>query len=249
VYKRQVKKVGKELKNIYEHFDRKTIKLKSHHEILTRADLLSEAIIIRNIRKNFPVHSILSEEKGMSKESSDYLWILDPVDGTTNFSMHNPLWAVSLALAYKQKIVLGIVHAPILNETFVAEKGKGAKLNGKKITVSQVKDGKVLNTFCHGSTDEDIKKAVRYYSKQKISKLDCRQLGSASIELAYVASSRIESIVIPGAHAWDVAAGVLLVREAGGQVTDFKGKQWDLKSKDIAASNGLVHNDILKVLK
>ncbi|PKM91568.1 inositol monophosphatase [Candidatus Falkowbacteria bacterium HGW-Falkowbacteria-1] len=240
---------AKKLINIYNNFERSSIKMKSSHEIITSADLLSEKIIISEIKKNFPKHHILSEETGDNNKKSDYLWIIDPIDGTTNFSMKNPLWAISIALAYKNEIILGVVFAPILKEVYVAQKNKGSFLNNKKIKVSKIKGEKVLNTFCHGSKTENIKKAIKYYNKQKLNNFDCRQLGSASIELAYVACGRIESITIPGAHSWDVAAGALIVKEANGKVSDFKNKNWDLSSKDIIASNGLVHQQIIDTVK
>lgn len=243
------KKSGKMLLQEFKNFDRSKITLKSQHEILTTADLKSEKIIIQEIKKTFPEHQILSEEAGDNRKNSDYLWIIDPVDGSTNFSIHNPLWAVSIGLAFRRKIILGVVYIPIMDEIFVVEKGRGAFLNNKKIKVSKIKSGKVINTYCHGNTQRDIKKALQYYQKQKLNQLDCRQLGSASSELAYVASGRVESIVIPGVNSWDVAAGILLVREAGGKVTDFHGRQWDLDSRDMVASNGKVHSDILKALK
>ena len=140
------------------------------------------------------------------------------------------------------------VHCPSWTRSWIAEFGKGAKLNGKKIKPSKVKTGKVLNAFCHSTNPKDIKKAIKYYSYQKLHDFDCRQMGSAAIELAFVASGRIESIMIPGANAWDVSAGALLVREAGGRVTDFSGKKWSLDSRDIFASNGLVHSRLLKVI-
>lgn len=233
----------------YQKFDRGTIKFKSHHEIITKVDLASEKIIVSQLQKNFPEHEILSEEMGFQKGKSDYLWIIDPIDGTTNFSMHNPLWSISLGLSYKGKIIFGMIYAPFLEELFDAELGKGAKLNGKKINTSRMKKEKVLHTFCHGSDEGSIQRAMRYYQHQKVNGFDCRQMGSAAMELAYVACGRVESIVIPGVHSWDVAAGILLVREAGGRVTDFSGKKWSLKSTDMVASNGLVHRDILKVLK
>ena len=244
-----VRKTGKELLKKFQNFDRAKIEIKSHHEILTQADLKSEKMIISEIKKKFPDHQILSEESGDNEKKSDYLWIIDPIDGSTNFSIHNPLWAISIGLSYKGKIILGVVYAPFLDEIFVAEKGKGAYLNGKKIKVSDIKTGKVINAYCHGNREKDIKRALKYYQAQKLKQLDCRQLGSASIELAYVAVGRIESIVIPGAHSWDVAAGILLVREAGGRVTDFEGKDWTLSSYDMVASNNKVHEGILKVLK
>jgi len=243
------KLASQKLIKIYQNFDRGDIKMKSPHEIVSYADLLSEKIIISEIKKHFPDHHILSEEQGDNNQKSDYTWIIDPIDRTTNFTMKNPLWAISVGLLYKKDIIFGIVHAPILNETYIAYKNKGAFLNNKKIRVSKIKKDKVLNTFCHGSKKEDIKKATKYYQKQKENNFDCRQLGSASIELAYVAGGRIESITIPGANSWDVAAGTLLVLEAGGKVTDFNNKKWMTKSKDMIASNGLVHNQIIKTIK
>jgi myo-inositol-1(or 4)-monophosphatase len=243
-----VKQAGEILVKEYYKFNRQEIKLKSHHEILTKADLFSEEVIIRQIKKNFPSHCLISEEKGEVNGCSDFCWYIDPLDGTTNFFMHDPLWAVSLALAYQQEIILGIIYAPLLNELFVAEKAAGARLNGKRIFVSVISRGKVLNTFCHGKKLADIKKALIYYRKQKLIDLDCRQLGSAALELAYVAIGRVESFVAPGASDWDVAAGVILVREAGGKVTDFTGRPWRLGSGNIAASNGKVHQQILRVI-
>lgn len=241
-------KAGQILLKRYQNFDRSKVSFKSKHEILTAADLAAEKEIIKIIRKSFPKHQILAEESGESKTKSDYKWFIDPLDGTTNFSMHNPLWATSIALSYKNKVVLAVIYSPSLDEFFFAEKGKGAYLNNKKIKVSKFSGEKVINTFCHGSQKKHIKQAVRYYNKQKLAQFDARQLGSASMELAYVASARVESITIPGANAWDIAAGALLVREAGGKVTDFNNKAWNLNSYDIIASNGKVHKQILEAL-
>lgn len=243
------RKTGKILLKDFNNFERSKVELKSLREIITQSDLKSEKLIIKEIKKNFPDHRILSEEAGDNDKKSDYFWIVDPIDGTTNFSIHNPLWAISIGVAYKNEIIFGVVFAPFLDELFIARKKGGAYKDGKKIKVSNVKTGKVINTYCHGSNKEDAKKAMMYYGRQKLNNLDCRQLGSASVELAYVAAGRVESIVIPGANSWDVAAGVLLVREAGGRVTDFENKKWTLKSHDIIASNGKVHKDILDVLK
>lgn len=237
------------LKKIYQNFNRNDIKMKSTHEIVSYADLLSEKIIIAEIKKEFPNHHILSEEKGDDQKKSDYTWIIDPIDGTTNFTMKNPLWAISIGVLYKNDLIFGLIYAPMLNEIYRASKDKGAFLNNKRIKVSNIKNGKVINTFCHGSNIKSIKRAIKYYTKQKLKNFDCRQLGSASIELAYVASGRIESITIPGAHSWDVAAGTILVREAGGKVTDFQDKKWNTKSKDLIASNKLVHLQIINTLK
>jgi myo-inositol-1(or 4)-monophosphatase len=252
-YQKVALKVARESSKVliekYNNFNRGDVKLKSAHEIVTKYDVLSEKIILAGIKKNFPDHAIFSEEKGRNNKKSDYLWLIDPIDGTTNFSMHNPIWSISIALAYKGEIIMGLVFAPILREIFMASKGKGAFMNGKRIKVSNVNSGKVLNTFCHGSNIKDIKRAIKYYTQQKLNHLDCRQLGSAAIESSYVACGRIESIAIPGVNSYDVGAGVLIVREAGGIVSDFKGKEWNLKSKDILASNKKVHKSLLKSLK
>ncbi|MFH1523325.1 MAG: inositol monophosphatase family protein [Patescibacteria group bacterium] len=258
------KKAGKILLKEYKSFDRGKVELKAHHEILTRADLLSEEIIIKEIKKSFPYHQILSEEAGKmgakieknrevvaggTPALTDYLWIVDPLDGTTNFSIHNPLWSISIGVAYQEEIIFGIIYAPVLDELYIAEKGRRSKLNGRMIGVSKTEKGKIINTFCHGREEKYVRKAIKYYSYQKLHELDCRQLGSAAIELGFVAAGRTESIVIPGANSWDVAAGVILVREAGGKVTDFFGKEWNLDSTDIVASNGKVHGSILEIVR
>lgn len=241
------KKSGKMLLVKFKNFDRGSVKLKAHKEIMTQADLDSEKIILREIKKNFPDHRILSEESGGTSNQSDFLWIVDPIDGTTNFSIHNPLFAISIGVAYKGKIILGVVYAPFLDELYIAEKGKGATMNSRRIKVSQ-NTKKSIHAFCHGSEKKHKKKAIEYYEKQKLNEIDCRQLGSASIELAYVASGRLESIMIPGARSWDVVAGILLVREAGGRVTDFSGREWNLDSKDMLATNKKIHKEVLKVI-
>lgn len=243
-----VKKAGKELLKLYSTH-KFTSKYKSKHQLVTSADIKMNKIIIEGIKKHFPDHSFLSEESGRSKNKSDYLWILDPVDGTTNFFMHNPLFAISLGLVYKDKIVLGIVYAPAVDELYVAEPGKGSKLNGKKIKVANRKTiDQSLLTYCHGTGIASWKKAIKMYSYYKLRASFIRQLGSASLELGYVAAGRTDSIIIPGVHAWDAVAGVLIVREAGGRVTDFEGKEWTIKSKDMLASNGKIHKELLKTL-
>ncbi len=243
------KKAGKELAAEYFRFNRKDVQMKSRFEILTRADLLSEEIILKEVRKNFPHHHILSEETGDNKVESDYFWIIDPLDGTTNFFIHDPIWSISIAVAYQGELILGIVYAPILDEFYLAEKGEGATLNGRAINVSTIAKNQVLNLFCHGHNEPGIKKAVKYYAYQKLRGFDCRQLGSAALELAYTAAGRVESIAIAGADVYDVAAGVLLVKEAGGRVTDLKNVDWNIASMDMIASNGKIHSDILSVFR
>lgn len=246
---RAAKAAGKYLVEEYERFDRNLIELKSHGQILTKCDLGSEKIIMQEIKKAFPEHAILSEESGEDAIVSEYLWVIDPIDGTTNFSFHNPLWSVSIGLIHNGEMIMGIVHAPKLRETYVAEKGKGAALNGKSIKVSNILNSRAIHTYCHGGEKRDIKLAMEYAKRQKLENIDCRQLGSGAIELCYVACGRVESIAIPGAKPWDVAAGALIVREAGGRVTNFKGENFIISSKDILASNGIVHGDVLETIR
>jgi myo-inositol-1(or 4)-monophosphatase len=244
------KKAGAYLLENFHRNRRAKVFFKSKHEIATAADLGAEKIILGLIKKNFSDHAILSEEAGKNTRKSDYLWVVDPLDGTTNYSMQNPLFCISIALFYKNEIILGVIYAPAMKELYIAEKSRGATLNGKRIHVSQTNDiHKSLITFCHGHRTNDIKRAAKSYVYFKLKGFDTRQLGSAALELGFVASGRTESIMIPGAHPWDVAAGVLIVREAHGQTTDYSGKEWHLKSKDMLASNGKIHKELLKFLK
>lgn len=242
-------KAGKLLKDNFDKFDRRGVKIKSKDQIQTWLDRAAEKVILKEIKKCFPSHHILSEESGGNRKKSDYFWIIDPLDGTTNYTMHLPAYGVSITLAYKNKLVLGVTYVPSLEELTVAEVGKGAFINGKKLRVStQNRLSKSLLTFCHGSMVHDIKRAIKLYSKFKLKGFDYRQIGSAVMEFNFVASGRTEAIMLPGANLYDVAAGALIVREAGGRVTDFNNKPWDIHSKDILASNGRIHNQVLKII-
>lgn len=252
------KKAGAE---IHKRFNKdRIIKVKKKSQILTQADLVADKIIVAGLKKKFPSHGILSEESGLQKNKthppkrsvsgSDYLWVIDPLDGTTNYAIGSPLFGVGISLFFKDQPILAVAYLPAMNELYFAEKGKGAYLNNKKIKVSNTKTvATSLLTYCHGSAPKDIKRGMKVYQKIKLSGLDCRQLGSAAVEFAFVAAGRTESILLPGAHVWDVGPGTLIVREAGGKVTDFQGKNWNLKSKDVVASNGKIHNQLLKMLK
>lgn len=243
-----IQEAGEAIIKDYDNLDRSRVRFKTPRDLVTAGDIKSEKMIIAALKNNFPDHQILSEESGRINKKSDYLWIIDPLDGTTNFFMHNPLWSVSIALAYKGEIVLGAVYAPMQKELFHAVLGQGAYLNNKKIAVDN-SPLKTLNAFCNGREIKNIERMVEYFSYQKKRSLDCRQLGSAAIEMAYVAAGRLSSLVIPGAWAWDVAAGALLVREAGGKVTDFKNRQWQIDERDIIAASQTAHAKVLKIIK
>lgn len=242
------KKAGKEIIK-YSH-QNQIIRVKAKTQIVTQADLAADKIIINGLKKKFPDYGILSEESGEKKSTSKYLWVIDPLDGSTNYSIDSPIFAISIALFLKKQPILAIAYAPAMKELYVAEVGKGTYLNNKRIKVSKTKQlSQSLFTYCHGSKQKDIKRAMKIYNQIKLKTLDSRQLGSATLELGFVAAGRTDCITIPGAHPWDVGAGVLFVREAGGKVTDFFGQEWNLKSRDMVASNGKIHAQLIKLLK
>jgi myo-inositol-1(or 4)-monophosphatase len=242
------KEAGQYALTEYDRFKRGNIKLKRYREVVTTVDLQAEKIIVKTVKKAFPNHEFLTEETGKIGKKNEWVWIIDPVDGTANYTIHNPLWAVSVAAVYRGEIVAGVIFAPVLKEIFTAIKGGGATLNGKKIHISKVKFGNGFNVYGHGRKRTDIKRALAYYASRKLAYLDCRKLGSAALGLAYLAAGRVETYAVFGTNDWDVGAGVLLVREAGGKVTDFTGKDWVLGNPDLAASNGLVHGRVLRII-
>jgi len=245
------KEAGKVLLKHFDKISRANLVVKNKHEIVTPADLAAEKIILKKIKKNFPDHRTLSEEEGKTgAEESEYLWVVDPLDGTTNFSMGNPLFNVSIALFKNDKPILGVIYVPFLNNLYLAQKGKGASLNNKKIRVSRVNKIKdAFLTFCHGYNEESVQRAIKMYSKLKFESRDFRQIGAAAIECAWVAQGKTEAIMIPGVNVWDVAAGALLIREAGGIVTDMMGHEWDIHSEGIIASNKVISDKIIRVVK
>lgn len=245
-----ITKTGHELYREFKTFNRQGIRYKSKHQLVTKADLIAEKHLLSALRKKYPHYQILSEESGLDKVKSDYLWIVDPLDGTTNFALKNPLFGINLGLAYRGEMIFGAIYAPFLNILIMAEKDKGAYLNGKKIHVSKQK--KLLGafiTFCHGSSIRDVKRAIKIYEGLKIKYSDLRQMGSSVIEMGWVAAGYTDAHFVPGACLWDVAPGALIVREAGGQVTDYQGRNWTIKSKDIVASNGHLHQPLLKEIR
>lgn len=255
--KRIAKEAGEYLLKGFFKFQPKEKSYKANRTTVTKYDKGAEKIILAGIKKYFPNDAILSEEAGANNKSSEYLWIVDPLDGTRNFTMHNPIFSVAIAVIHlpdkntEQAVIeYGVVYVPVLKDLYEAYVGKGARLNNKKVKVSEIAGlADAQHTFCHGQGPAYMSKSGRYNLNLKKKNIDARQLGSAAIELALVASSRSESIVIPGANSWDVAAGVLLVREAGGKVTDINNNMWKLNSVDMIATNGKVHKAVLKIFK
>jgi len=226
---------------------------KKYSEIFTAADLQAEKIITRLINQEFPTHRILSEERGEMywNNGPDWLWLIDPIDGSTNFSLKNPLFSVSIALAYQQKLVLGVVNIPFLKEFYWAQQGKGAFKDGEKIKVSSTTElAKSFLTTGYGhSVDASYQKQMLdLYHKIVPTSLYHRDFGSAAIELAFLAAGRLEATVLVGTRSFDAAAGALLVQEAGGRVTDFHNRPWSINDRYLAGSNGLIHDQLIKVI-
>ncbi len=246
-----IKEAGLMLKTEYLNNPSYSYTIKSKGEIVTKADKIAEEIIISNIKKLFPDHAILSEETGQNDKNSDYLWIVDPLDGTTNFAMKNPFFNTTVSLVYKNEIVLGLVYAPIFEEFYYAIKGKGAFLNSNPLAISEILSFEQgLHAFCYGPGDEARSQAADYYKKSLLAGLQTRQLGAAALELARISAGTLSSMVIPNANPWDIAAGVLVVTEAGGIVTDIEGKKFDINKQNgiIAGANEEIINKVLKLL-
>ena len=225
----------------------------SSSDIVTQADYASEKKITKIISDAFPEHSIIAEESGYNEKDSDYAWVIDPLDGTNNFFHALPTFAVSIGLLKKGKPFMGFVNAPCLNEFFHAVKGKGTFLNGKKIRVSQNKNLKELFVatgfvYNRGSRkfNLNMQNFKNFYSKT----YGVRRMGAAAIDLAYIAAGRFDVYFEFDLKPWDLAAGMLLVTEAGGRISNEKNKEFDLfKDEFILASNNKMHSHLLKMIK
>ncbi len=222
-------------------------------DLVTESDLAAEKLIVERIRSYYPRHSILAEESGASDAvggaASDYKWIIDPLDGTTNYAHGYPVFCVSIALEHKGRIVVAVIYDPTRDELFAAERGDGATLNGRRIRVSETDD---LNRalMCTGFPYDVRERGefARHFTNFIMHAQAVRRDGSAALDLANVACGRFDGFWEEGLRPWDVAAGTLLVEEAGGRVTHYDGQPFDVYRPPIAASNGLIHEDVLRVL-
>lgn len=226
------------------------IDYKGRINLVTEVDLLCEKKIIEIIKDNFPDHSILAEEGGGTTTNSDYKWIIDPIDGTTNFAHDFPLYCSSIALEIKGEVLIGVVYVPVLDELFTAQKEKGAFLNNKKIQVSKsntLRESMLATGFAYDVHETDMDNVIHFKNFLKQARA-VRRPGSAAIDLCYVAAGRFDGFWEFNLYPWDVAAGVLLIQEAGGKVTGVAGKSYSIYSNNILASNGLVHRDMVNIL-
>ena len=229
-----------------------TIEEKSNEiNLVTDIDKRSEAMIISMIREKFPDHDILAEESGRNAGSAEYRWVIDPLDGTTNFTHAIPIFCVSIGVEHRGEIVAGTIYDPMHDELFSAEKGSGAFCNGKRISVS--KEERMLRSLVITGFPYDLADnpghAIDHFDNFVVRAQAVRRLGSAAIDLAYVACGRAEGFWEVKLHPWDMAAGMLLVKEAGGTVTNFKGEETNIYTQEIVASNGKIHSEMLKILE
>lgn len=224
---------------------------KSEIDLVTESDLASERLIIDRIKTYHPRHAILAEESGASttREQSEWRWIIDPLDGTTNYAHGYPCFCVSIGLAHQGRMELGVVYDPMRDELFTAERGEGASLNGRRIHVSGVNNlsGALLCTGFPYDVRERSEFA-RHFANFIMNAQAVRRDGAAALDLAYVACGRFDGFWEEGLRPWDVAAGSLMIEEAGGRVSNYDGGPLDIYTPPILASNGLVHEQMMRVL-
>lgn len=234
--KRSVGKIGK-------------ISYKGRDNIVTDVDKKAEGMIIKEILSHFSDHAILSEESRPIKGDSGYRWIIDPLDGTTNFAHAFPFFAVSIGLEEAGRMIMGVVYDPMREELFYAGLGKGAYLNNRRISVSgtrRLSESFLATGFSYGNREKA--KNVKYFARFLTASLALRRAGSAALDLSYVACGRFDGFWEMKLYPWDSAAGVLIVRESGGLVTKFDGSPFTPYDKDILATNNFIHHQMVKVL-
>ena len=218
--------------------------------IVTDVDLASEKLIRDRIATHYPRHQVLAEEGGLAESGSDYRWIIDPLDGTTNYAHGYPVFSVSIALEYQGEIVLGVVYDPMRDELFTAERGGGAALNNRPIRVSATDN--LLHSLLSTGFPYDIRTStltnLDHWANFAMNAQALRRDGSAALDLCYVACGRFDGFWELNLSAWDTAAGALVVAEAGGRVSDFVGGRFSAYKPEVVASNGLIHDRMIEVI-
>ena len=232
---------------LMDYFHRRVeVEYKGEADLVTVADRKSEALIRERIHSRWPTHDILGEEGGLQDAGSDYRWYVDPLDGTTNFAHGFPVFCVSLGLEYKGERIAGVIFDPTRDELFAAEQGSGAYLNQQRIHVSQtahLAESLVATGFPSHKRHKNPN--IFFYHQITLHTHGVRRAGSAALDLCCVASGRFDGFWEFNLNPWDTAAGVLMVEEAGGKVTNIRGQPFQLNSRETLASNGLVHEALL----
>jgi myo-inositol-1(or 4)-monophosphatase len=226
------------------------IEYKGDVDLVTEADRASEALIMDRIQARFPRHDVLGEEGARRDTGSDYRWYVDPLDGTTNFAHAFPVFCISIGLEHKGQMIAGVVYDPTRGEMFAAEKGSGAYLNHRRIHVSKttsLQESLLATGFPSHKRHKNPN--IQFYHRITLRTHGVRRAGSAALDLACVASGRFDGFWEFNLNPWDLSAGILLVEEAGGQVTGFFGQPFRLADRDVVATNGLIHADLLREFK
>ena len=227
---------------------------KSELDLVTESDLASEQLIIDRIKTYYPRHTIIAEESGTNAPAKDgsadeWRWIIDPLDGTTNYAHGYPCFCVSMGLEHNGRMEVGVVYDPMRDELFAAERGEGASLNGKRIQVSPTPN-LASALLCTGFPYDVRERSefARHFANFIMNAQGVRRDGAAALDLAYVAAGRFDGFWEEGLKPWDVAAGVMLIEEAGGKFSDYRGAALDIFRPPILASNGLIHDQMMQVL-
>jgi myo-inositol-1(or 4)-monophosphatase len=226
------------------------IEMKGDKNLVTEVDKESERLIVEHLRLRFPDHDIVAEEGDYPQGGSPFRWIIDPVDGTTNYAHGYPWFCSSIGLELDGELVAGVIYNPVYDELFTATKGGGAYLNGCRLSVSArtpLKNSLLGTGFPYDCATDPANNFANFIAFQKMAR-GIRRAGAAALDLAYVAAGRLDGFWELKLKAWDVAAGVLMVREAGGVVTAFDGSSYDIFNDRIVASNGLIHGEMVAML-
>jgi myo-inositol-1(or 4)-monophosphatase len=225
------------------------VRFKSEINLVTATDHDSQDLIFGRLSARFPGHDFLAEEGLRQVRGSDFRWVFDPLDGTTNFAHRFPVFCVSIALEREGRLVCGIVHNPMSGETFWAESGEGAWLNGARVGVSSIDDlGRSLVATGFSYDIRETRANMAEHDRVLLRAQAVRRCGSAALDLCFVACGRFDGFWELKLNPWDTAAGALLVAEAGGRVTDYDGRPVDIYRPEVVASNGLIHSSLLEAL-
>lgn len=229
---------------------RRTVELKSAYEVVTEVDRASEELIVAAIRRTFPDHALLAEEGGGVERASPFLWLIDPLDGTNNYAHGFPFFSVSIALLENDTLILGVVFDPLRDELFAAERGAGAWCNEQRLRVSETPTlaASLVSTgfpYDYATTADNN---TRQFTRIQARTQGVRRAGSAALDLAYVAAGRLDAHWELRLKPWDTAAGALLVLEAGGRLSDWRGAPWNPWNDRLVASNGHIHDELLAAL-
>ncbi len=226
------------------------INYKGETDLVTDVDQSCEELIVSLIRARHPGHDILAEENDYAELSSGYTWVIDPLDGTTNYAHGIPWFCVSIALEIKEQLTVGVIYHPMMDQLFTAVKGEGAFLNGERLTVSSrepLKRSLLATGFPYDRAMDPDNNFDNFFKFQMAARA-VRRFGAAALDLAYVATGRLDGFWESKLKPWDVAAGVLLVQEAGGTVTGYAGQPYRIRDHRIVASNGCIHGEMLTLL-